>query len=148
MADIKSRRPYRLSDTDYDDWFSNWVAWFLAFPNTPEFANWLRAGVNPFDADYHDKRITTMEAKNEQDAATKMWNQAVKNLRQILVKLRISLPTLTPGDDSVLDTLILRNVYLRAIAHWGTDDFRLLELGMVHKFGIWTMKKKPETKEE
>jgi len=43
---------------------------------------------------------------------------------------------------------ILRNVYLRAVAHWGVNDFRLLELGMVHKSGIWTMKKKPEVEEK
>ncbi|HDR91225.1 MAG TPA: hypothetical protein ENN75_03130 [candidate division Zixibacteria bacterium] len=37
---------------------------------------------------------------------------------------------------------ILRNVYLRAIAHWGVEDKRLLELGMMYKRGIWTSKKK------
>ncbi|MCK5832388.1 hypothetical protein KAH81_01835 [bacterium] len=38
----------------------------------------------------------------------------------------------------------LRRVYLRATSFWGINDFRLLELGMVHKSGIWTYKKKPE----
>ncbi len=37
---------------------------------------------------------------------------------------------------------ILRNVFLRAVAHWGVDDSRLLTLGMVNKSGIWTPKKK------
>lgn len=37
---------------------------------------------------------------------------------------------------------ILQNIYLRAIAHWGAEDKRLLELGMIYKSGIWTVKKK------
>lgn len=108
MGDIKARRPYRLSDEDYDGWFTNWVAWFLAFPNTTEYANWLRSGVYALDADFHDKLVAVETAKIAQANATEVWSQAVKNLRQLLVKLRISLPTLTPGDDSVLDTLNLR----------------------------------------
>jgi len=39
---------------------------------------------------------------------------------------------------------ILRNVFLRAVAQWGAEDERLLALGMVHKSGIWTTKKKKE----
>ncbi|MCD6501100.1 hypothetical protein J7L01_00730 [bacterium] len=108
MAEIKTRNPRDLSDENYDEWFTRWVTWFLAFPDTVENANWLRADLNLFDADFHDKRIAAMEAKNAQDAATKAWNTAVVALRELLVKLRISLPTLTPGDDSVLDTLVLR----------------------------------------
>jgi len=108
MADIKSRYPRELSDTDYDEWFTRWVAWFLAFPNTVEFANWLRAGVYALDAAFHDALVAVGLAKIAQDNATKMWTESVKNLRDLLVKLRISLPTLTPGDDSVLDTLNLR----------------------------------------
>ena len=108
MAEIKTRFPYRLSDEDYDEWFTRWASWFLMFPNTTEFANWLRSGINPLDADFHDKFMAVQEAKITQDAATEMWNLAAKALRQLLIKLRISLPTLTPGDDSVLDTLVLR----------------------------------------
>ncbi len=36
---------------------------------------------------------------------------------------------------------LLRWVYLRAVSHWGNDDPRLLQLGMVDKSGIWTKKK-------
>ena len=109
MADIKTRFPYRLSDEDYDEWFTRWAStWFLLFPDTLEYANWLRAGINPLDADFHDKLMAVQDAQIVQDAATKSWNQAAKALRQLLIKLRLSLPTLTPGDDSVLDTLILR----------------------------------------
>ncbi len=108
MADIKSRTPYRLSDKDYDEWFTRWVAWFLAFPNTPEFANWLRSGLYALDAAFHDALVAVGLAKIAQDNATELWNESVKNLRDLLVKLRISLPTLTPGDDSVLDKLNLR----------------------------------------
>jgi len=108
MAEIKSRYPRELSDTDYDEWFTRWVAWFLAFPNTPEFANWLRSGLYALDAAFHDALVAVGLAKIAQDNATELWNESVKNLRDLLVKLRISLPTLTPGDDSVLDTLNLR----------------------------------------
>ncbi|MGC9314952.1 MAG: hypothetical protein ACP5G4_04885 [bacterium] len=41
---------------------------------------------------------------------------------------------------------LLRWVYLRAVSHWGNDDPRLLQLGMVDKSGIWT-KKKPKPPE-
>ena len=108
MAELKTRYPYRLSDEDFDEWFTRWVAWFLAFPNTVENANWLRPGVYALDNDYHDKRIAAMEAEDAQQAASAEWRTAVKALRELLIKLRISLPTLTPGDDSVLDTFKLR----------------------------------------
>lgn len=42
----------------------------------------------------------------------------------------------------------LRRVYLRATSFWGINDFRLLELGMIHKSGIWTYKKKPAETED
>ncbi|MGC9314638.1 MAG: hypothetical protein ACP5G4_03295 [bacterium] len=42
---------------------------------------------------------------------------------------------------------ILRNIYLRATAHWGVEDKRLLSLGMMYKRGIWT-KKKPKSPED
>ena len=108
MAEIKARYPNELTDENYDEWFSRWVAWFLAFPDTVDYANWLRADLNLLDADFHDKRMAAKVAKNAQEAATNAWNTAVTALRELLIKLRISLPTLTPGDDSVLDTLVLR----------------------------------------
>ncbi len=37
---------------------------------------------------------------------------------------------------------IMRNIYHHAIAFWGDEDPRLLELGLVDKSGIWTYKKK------
>ncbi|RKZ33290.1 hypothetical protein DRQ33_04480, partial [bacterium] len=109
MAEIKTRYPSTLTDENYDEWFTRWVAWFLAFPDTPEFGNWLRADIQAFDDDYHAKRIAAMEAEDAQEAASAAWRTAVKALRERLIKLRISLPTLTPGDDSVLDTLKLRD---------------------------------------
>jgi len=65
MAEIKTRYPNQLTDENYDEWFTRWAAWFLAFPSTPEFANWLRAGVNALDADFHDKRIAALAAETK-----------------------------------------------------------------------------------
>ncbi|RKZ31872.1 hypothetical protein DRQ36_00580 [bacterium] len=69
----------------------------MAFPNTVEFANWLRSGLYYPDADSHDAPVTVGVANIAQENATKVWNEAVKNLRNLLVRLRISLPMLTLG---------------------------------------------------
>jgi len=102
MADIKSRRPYRLSDEKYDEWFTGFVTWFLSLPNTPEFCNWLRPGLQALDDTYFAKRIAAQQAEDAQMDASAAWRSSVKALRTLLIKLRISLLSLVPGDDSVL----------------------------------------------
>ena len=102
MADIKSRRPYRLTDEKYDEWFTGFVTWYLALPDTPEYCNWLRAGLQALDDDYFAKRIVAQQADDVQMDASAAWRTSVSALRTLLIKLRISLLSLVPGDDSVL----------------------------------------------
>lgn len=102
MAIIRTRNPRDLSDDKYDEWFTGFVTWFLALPNTPEYCNWLRPGLQALDDDYFAKRIAAKHANNVQIDASAEWRDAVSALRLLLIKLRISLLSLVPGDDSVL----------------------------------------------
>ncbi len=102
MADIKARYPRDLSDEKYDEWFTGFVTWFLSLPNTPEFCNWLRPGLQALDDTYFAKRIAAQQAEDAQMDASAAWRSSVKALRALLIKLRISLLSLVPGDDSVL----------------------------------------------
>ena len=102
MADIKARYPALLTDEKYDEWFTGFVTWFLSLPNTPEFCNWLRPGLQALDDTYFAKRIAAQQAEDAQMDASAAWRSSVKALRALLIKLRISLLSLVPGDDSVL----------------------------------------------
>jgi len=102
MADIKARIPKELSDEKYDEWFTGFVTWYLALPDTPEYCNWLRDGLQDLDDDYFAKRIAAQQADDAQMDASAAWRSSVKALRLLLIKLRISLLSLVPGDDSVL----------------------------------------------
>ena len=102
MADIKARIPKELTDEKYDEWFTGFVTWFLALPDTPEYCNWLRDGVQALDDDYFAKLIAVGQADDVQMDASAAWRTSVKALRSLLIKLRISLLSLVPGDDSVL----------------------------------------------
>jgi len=102
MADIKARYPDKLTDEKYDEWFTGFVTWYLALPDTPEYCNWLRAGLQALDDDYFAKRIAAQQADDAQMDASAAWRTSVSALRTLLIKLRISLLSLVPGDDSVL----------------------------------------------
>lgn len=102
MAEIKARIPRELTDEKYDEWFTGFVTWFLARPDTPENCNWLRDGLQALDDDYFAKRIVAQQADDTQMDASAAWRSSVKALRLLLIKLRISLLSLVPGDDSVL----------------------------------------------
>ncbi len=73
MADIKARKPRDLSDEKYDEWFTGFVTWFLALPNSPEFCNWLRPGLQALDDTYFAKRIAAMQAYDAQMDASAAW---------------------------------------------------------------------------
>jgi len=129
---VKTRRPYRLSDDDFDTFCWVDMKQFLAGPNSqPNRPDHLVANFNSKAEDFHDKLDEYREARQIRNNSTSAFVNAVDEIRKKLRWMRMALPTLTPGSEEIIEPFGLdkdipadndemKNYADAVFAHWLT----------------------------